>query len=101
MSLHIDRLCLFVLTDPETEIVFIALYFHSALKSKNVIETSKNARPLRNSIVIIETGVRFGAHINTVKEGDITEDEFGYMAIHLERLNNIAEKEGSGFNRCN
>lgn len=135
---------------PESEIGFIALYFHSAIKSKNVIETFKDTRALRESIEIIEIGIgysinpedqsylrlvnhlravlsrltsqdrisnplldsikekfadsfaiarKIGVHINTVKEVDITEDELGYMAIHIERLKYLANKEGSGFNR--
>lgn len=135
---------------PESEMGFIALYFHSAIKSKNVIETFRDTRTLRESIEIIETGIgyninpedpsylrlvnhlravinrlsnqdkvsnplldaikekfsdsftianRIGDLIGTVKAVDITEDELGYMAIHIERLKYIAGKEGRYFNR--
>jgi len=46
-----------------------------------------------------EIAKRIGTHIKEYKETDITEDELGYMAIHIERLKEIAKKEGSGFNQ--
>ncbi len=44
---------------PETEVGFIAQYFHSAIKNKNIKETMKDTRALRESIEIIEKAIGY------------------------------------------
>lgn len=126
----------------ESEMGFIALHLHSARQNKDIRETVKDTRLLKESVKIVEDSLNvkidpeeltyfrlinhlrlainrmeerkniknplletikqkfevsfriakaIGAYIQQNKEVEISEDELGYMAIHIERLKELAK----------
>ncbi|NLM12275.1 MAG: PRD domain-containing protein [Epulopiscium sp.] len=124
----------------ESEIGFIALHLHSARQNKNISDTVKDTRLLKEAVEIVERALDYkinpqdlayyrlinhlrlainrmeqdkhvenplldtikqrfslsfeiardiAAHIKQYKDIRITDDELGYMAIHIERLREL------------